>query len=102
MIAPLRALNVNVKPLALTNCDSHSPVDFCTYQPIFAVFWMPHLLLRIIRHIDQSEPIEHPVDVSHAPDIAQSFGSLYYFIFYISQCQNYRTPSQTFTLLEDK
>ena len=59
---------------------------------------MTHLLLRIIRHIDQSEPIEHPVDVSHAPDIPQSFGSLYYFTFYISQCQNYRTPCQTFTL----
>lgn len=60
---------------------------------------MSHLLLHFIRHINQSKPIEHPINVSHSPDIAQSFGSLYYFFFYISQCQNYRTPCQTLTLL---
>ena len=60
---------------------------------------MPHLLLYFIRHIDQPEPIEHPINVSHAPDIAQSFGSLYYFFFNILQRQNYRTPCQTFAFL---
>ena len=55
----------------------------------FAVFWMAHLLLYLIWHIDQTEPIEHSVDVSHSPDIAQSFGSLYYFFFNILQCQQY-------------
>ena len=43
--------------------------------------------------------IEHSVYITHAPDIPQSFGSLYYFTSYITQCQNYRTPRQTFTLL---
>ena len=38
-----------------------------------------HLFFRFIRHIDQSKPIEHPVDVSHSPDIAQSFRSFNYF-----------------------
>ena len=28
-----------------------------------------HLLLCIVRHIDQSEPVEHPVNISHTPDI---------------------------------
>ena len=60
---------------------------------------MPHLLLHFIRHIDQSEPIEHSVYVGHAPDITQSFWSLYYFFFNILQRQSYRTPSQAFTLL---
>lgn len=60
---------------------------------------MSHLLLHFIRHINQAEPIEHPVDVSYAPDIAQSFGAVYYFPFNISQSQNNRTPRQTFTLL---
>ena len=60
---------------------------------------MPHFLLHLVRHIDQPEPIEHSVYVGHSPDIAQSFGSLYYFTFYISQCQNYRAPCQTFAFL---
>ena len=60
---------------------------------------MTHLFLYLARHIDQPEPIEHSVYITHAPDIPQSFGSLYYFTSYITQCQNYRTPRQTFTLL---
>ena len=37
---------------------------------------MPHLLLYLVRHIDQSEPIEHSVYVSHSPDISQSFWTI--------------------------
>ena len=53
-----------------------------------------HLFFRFIRHIDQSKPIEHPVDVSHSPDIAQSFRSFNYFsyLFNIAQSQQNRTP----------
>ena len=40
---------------------------------------MAHLLLYLVRHIDQSEPIEYSVDVGHAPDIPQSFWVVYYF-----------------------
>ena len=47
------------------------------------------LLLHFIRHIDQSEPIEHPVDVSHSPDIAQSFRAVYHFSFNILQRQQH-------------
>lgn len=59
-----------------------------------------HLFFRFIRHIDQSEPIEHSVDVSHSPDIAQSFRSFNYFsyLFNIAQRQQYRTPRQAFTV----
>ena len=39
---------------------------------------MPHLLFHLVRHIDQSEPIEHPVDVSHSPDIPQRFRAVYH------------------------
>ena len=60
---------------------------------------MPHLLLHFIRHIDQSEPIEHSVYVGHSSDIAQSFRAVYNFSFNILQRQNYRTPCQTLTLL---
>lgn len=60
---------------------------------------MTHLLLHFVWHINQSEPIEHSVYVCHAPDVTQSFWPVYYFSFYISQCQNYRTPRQTFTIL---
>ena len=48
-----------------------------------------HFTLCIVWHIDQSEPIEHPVDVGHASNIAQSFGSLYYFTFNILQRQQH-------------
>ena len=58
----------------------------------FVVFWTAHLLLYLVRHIDQSEPIEHSIYVGHTPDITQSFGTINHFPFYISQCQNYRTP----------
>ena len=60
-----------------------------------------HLLFRIDRQIDQSEPVEHPVNVSHTPDIAQSFWAIYYIshLFNIAQCQQYRTPRQTFAAL---
>ena len=60
---------------------------------------MPHLLLHFIRHIDQSEPIEHSVYVGHSSDIAQSFRAVYNFSFNILQRQNYRTSCQTLTLL---
>lgn len=55
--------------------------DTCFYSLdnlFFAVSRMPHLLLYFIRHIDQSEPIEHPVDVSHSPDIPQRFRAVYH------------------------
>ena len=32
-----------------------------------------HFLLCLVRHIDQPKPIEHSVDIGHAPDIAQRF-----------------------------
>ena len=59
-----------------------------------------HLFFRFIRRTDQSEPIEHPVDVSHSPDIAQSFRSFNYFsyLFNIAQSQQHRTPRQAFTV----
>lgn len=61
---------------------------------------MPHLLLYLVRHIDQSEPIEHPINVSHSPDIAQCLWPIYHhFSFYIAQRQKHRTPRQTFALL---
>ena len=65
----------------------------------FAVFWTAHFLLYLVRHIDQSEPIEHSIYVGHSPDIAQSFRAVYHFSFNILQRQNYRTPCQTLTLL---
>ena len=59
-----------------------------------------HFLLYIVRHIDQSEPIEHPIDVGHAPDIAQRFWTVYHCsdLFYIVQRQLHRAPCQTFAV----
>lgn len=74
----------------LPNRDSHPqlwhilPHTSVHSNLFFAGFRMSHLLLHFIRHINQSKPIEHPINVSHSPDIAQSFGALYYFFFYIS------------------
>ena len=48
-----------------------------------------HLFFRFIRRIDQSKPIEHSVDVSHSPDIAQSFRAIYHFSFNILQRQQH-------------
>ena len=46
-----------------------------------------HFTLCIVRHIDYSEPIEHSVDVGHAPDIAQRFWTVNHCsdLFYIAQ-----------------
>lgn len=59
-----------------------------------------HFTLCIVRHIDYSEPIEHSVDVGHAPDIAQRFWTVNHRsdLFYIAQCQQHRTPRQTFAV----
>ena len=68
------------------NCDSgkySGPVHIDHYGR--TVPKGAHLLLHFIRHIDQSEPIEHSVDVSHSPDIAQSFRAVYHFSFNILQ-----------------
>lgn len=58
------------------------------------------LFLHFFRHIDQSEAIEHPIDVSHTPDVTQSLWSFNYFsyLFDIPQCQQHRTPRQAFAL----
>lgn len=48
---------------------------------------------------DYPEPIEHPINISYAPDIAQSFRAIYHFSFYIPQCKQYRTPSQAIAAL---
>lgn len=58
-----------------------------------------HFTLCIVRHIDQSKPVEHSVDIGHAPDIAQCFRSCYYcsYLFNIAECQQHRTPRQTLT-----
>ena len=61
-------------------------------------FWTAHLLLYLIWHIDQTEPIEHPVDVGHASNIAQRFWAVYHFSFNILQRQQHRAPRQTFAV----
>ena len=60
-----------------------------------------HFTLCLVRHIEESKPIEHAVDVSHAPDIAQGFwsGHLLSYLFNIAQCQQYRAPRKTFAVL---
>ena len=60
-----------------------------------------HFTLCIVRHIDYSEPIEHSVDVGHAPDIAQRFWTVNHCsdLFYIAQRQQHRAPRQTFAVL---
>lgn len=56
--------------------------------------------LCIVRHIDQSEPIEHSIYVGHAPDIAQRFWPVNRCsdFFYIAQRQQHRAPRQTFAV----
>ena len=46
------------------------------YNAIILPNWYSHPQLR---HIDQPKPIEHPLNVSHSPDIAQSFRAVYHF-----------------------
>ena len=55
----------------------------------FALLRMLHLFLNCIRHIDQSEPIEHRIDIDHAPDVSQSFRPVNHssHFFYVAQCQ---------------
>ena len=59
-----------------------------------------HFTLCIVRHIDQSKPVEHSVDIGYAPDIAQRFWTVNHRsdLFYIAQCQQHRTPRQTFAV----
>ena len=59
-----------------------------------------HFTLCLARHIDQPKPIEHPVDVGHAPDIAQRFWPVNRCsdFFYIAQRQQHRAPCQTFAV----
>ena len=59
-----------------------------------------HFLLCFVRHIDQPKPIEHPVYVGHAPDIAQRFWPVNHCsdLLYIAQRQQHRAPSQTFAV----
>ena len=59
-----------------------------------------HFTLCIVRHIDYTEPIEHSVDVGHAPDIAQRFWTVNHCsdLFYIAQRQQHRAPRQTFAV----
>ena len=79
----------------LPNRDSHPqlwhilPHTSVHSNLFFAVFWTAHLLLSLVRHIDQSEPIEHSVYVGHSPDIAQSFRAVYHFSFNILQRQQH-------------
>ena len=63
------------------NRDSHPQLRHTSVHSnlFFAGFRMSHLLLHFIRHINQSKPIEHPINVSHSPDIAQSFRAVYHF-----------------------
>ena len=60
-----------------------------------------HLFFCFIRHVDQSEPIEHSVYIGHTPDIAQRFRSLNYFsyLFNMAPSQQHGTPRQAFTIL---
>lgn len=59
-----------------------------------------HFTLCIVRHIDQSKPVEHSVDIGHTPDIAQHFWPVYHCsdLFYIAQRQQHRAPCQTFAV----
>lgn len=60
-----------------------------------------HLPVHFIRHINESESVEHSINISHASDIAQSFRPVHHcsHLFYIVQCQQYRTPCQALTIL---
>ena len=60
-----------------------------------------HLPIHFIRHINESESVEHSINVSHASDVAQSFWPVHHrpHLFYIVQCQQYRTPGQALTIL---
>ena len=60
-----------------------------------------HLPIHFIRHINESESVEHSINISHASDVAQSFRPVHHrsHLFYIVQCQQYRTPCQAFTIL---
>ena len=60
-----------------------------------------HLPIHFIRHINEPESVEHSINISHASDVAQSFRPIHHrsHLFYIVQCQQYRTPCQAFTIL---
>ncbi len=48
---------------------------------LFFIASIIFLFLHFFRHIDQSEAIEHPIDVSHTPDVTQSLWSFNYFSY---------------------
>lgn len=60
-----------------------------------------HLLFDVLWHIDQPKPIEHCIDVGHAPNIAESFGTVHNsaYLMYLAKCQPNGTPRQAFTVL---
>ena len=60
-----------------------------------------HLLFHFLRRIDQAEPIEHCVDVGHAPDITEGLRTVNYRANtrYIMKGQQNGTPSQALAVL---
>ena len=88
MLLPCRAILILSRMDSCACCASMVFQTFlkssllpCTHSkkshslPISFVPWMAHLFLHFVRHINQSEPIEYSVDVSHSPDIPQRFRS---------------------------
>ena len=37
-----------------------------------------HLLLSLVRHVDQAKAVEQPIDIRHTPDISQRLGSVHH------------------------
>ena len=50
-----------------------------------------HLLLDLVRHIDQPKAVEYSIYITHSADVAQSFGSVNHgsHLLYVSQCQQH-------------
>ena len=60
-----------------------------------------HLLLDLVRHINQAKSVEHPIDIRHTPDISQRLGSVHYLSNFtdIVIRQDYGAPSKALAVL---
>ena len=75
------------------NCDS-----VCTKTIIWCLC---SVFLHLLRHLNQSKPTKHPINISHAPDVPQRLWPFYYFTDPrdIPKRKHHRAPYYRFAVL---
>ena len=60
-----------------------------------------HLLLDLVRHVNQAKSVEHSINIRHTSDVSQSLGSVHYLSNFtdIVIRQHHGAPSKAFAVL---